>query len=260
MGLTPFDAVLLGVSLAGQLLLFFVLLKRQMYRVFPIFFTYIIYSSASDIAFLAFFRQASEHTYLLAYLANSIPEFLLQIGILIEVARNVLNPVKRSLPRASLYVFMGMIATSTLVALLLSMHSEPADLDRWSQYGVHANFGVAILRLAIFTAIASFSQMLGIGWRHHVLQIATGFLAYSVAVLLVEMLHRHTGVANESLYHLHEQFRIIGWCMVLGYWSYALSRIEAPRKEFSPKMASFLVSIGEASQNRRGASARGFRK
>ena len=38
----------------------------------------------------------------MAYFADNVLEFLLQIGILIEVARNVLNPVRRSLPRNSL--------------------------------------------------------------------------------------------------------------------------------------------------------------
>jgi hypothetical protein len=119
---------------------------------------------------------------------------------------------------------------------------------------------VAILRLAIFAGIAGFAQVLGIGWKNHVLQIATGYLAYSIAVLLVELLHRFSDFANPPLFHLHEQFRIIAWCMVLGYWSYALSRAEAARQEFSPKMAQFLISMSKGVQSNRNASARWYRK
>lgn len=209
---------------------------------------------------MLFFRHLSERAYLLAYFADNVPEFLLEIGVLIEVARNVLNPVRRSLPRASLYIFAAMLAIATGAALLLSAHSQPADVDRWSQYFVHVHFAVAILRLAIFAAIAGFSQMLGIGWGNHVLQIATGFLGYSIVVLLVELLHHFTGVANDSLYHMEEQFRTVGWCIALSYWSYALARKEAPRKEFSPKMANFLISIAEVSPSNRAASARWYRK
>src|SRR5208282_5823664 len=132
--------------------------------------------------------------------------------------------------------------------LLFTRHSQPANLDRWVQYFVYISFTVAILRVAIFAGIAGFSQFLGIGWKHHVLQIATGFLAYSIAVLVVELLHRHTGFASLPIYHIFDQFRIITWCMVLGYWSYILSRAEAARKEFSPQMAEFLVSISQASR------------
>ncbi len=257
---THFDGVLLALSFGGQLLLLVVLLRSRLYRNFPIFFLYILYSCVSDTFFLFVFRHLSERIYFWAYFVDNVPQSLLQIGILIEVARNVLYPVKRSLPPASVYVLMGMIAIGMLLALLLSMHSQPAKIDRWAQYFVHINFAVAILLIAIFAAIAGFSQLLGIGWRNHVLQIATGFLGYSIARLLVELLHRVTGVADQSLYHLHEQFRIIAWCMALGYWSYALSRIEAPREKFSPKMAEFLISIAEASRNNRNAAARWYRK
>jgi hypothetical protein len=262
MDLSHFDGALWLLSLVGQLLLAFVMLRTKLYREFPIFSSYILYASISDVCSFILFRHASERVYFWVYFSNNIPELMLQIGILVEMARNVLSPVKRSLPRASLYIFGVMLVAGTALALLLSMHSQPADLDRWAQYFLHINFAVAILRLAIFAAIAGFSQLLGIGWKNHVLQIAGGFLTYSIAVLMVQLLHRYTyaGVMNQDLSHLHEQLRIIVWCMVLGYWSYALSRGEATRREFSPKMAQFLISMSEAARETRTASARWYRK
>jgi hypothetical protein len=260
MDLSHFDALLLALSLAGQLLLSLVTVRSRVYRAFPVFCLYILYASVSDIAFLTLLRHVSERSYALAYFADNVAEFLLQIGILIEVARNVLNPVRRSLPRVALPLFLGMLLTAAMLAAVLSRNSQPAELDRWSHYFVHLSFGVAILRLAIFAVIAGFSQLLGIGWKNHVLQIATGFLAYSIAVLIVELLHRLTGFANGSLFHLQEQFRIVVWCMVLGYWSYSLSKLEATRKEFSPKMAEFLLSWGEIARSNRSTSSRWYRK
>jgi len=230
-----------------------VLTRRRLFRSFPIFFCYILFCVVSDLSFIVLFPHLSQKAYMRAYFAtNNVPELLLEIGILIEVARNVLNPVKRSLPRPALYVFAAMLVTGTLVALLLSTHSQPAELDRWSQYFVHVNLGVAILRVAIFAAIASFSQMLGIGWGNHVLQIATGLLGYSVVGLLVELMHHLTGVADPAVYYFQDQFRIVGWCVALGYWSFVLAKKEAPRKEFSPKMAEFLISIAEVSKKQPG--------
>jgi len=261
MNLKPISAILWALSLGGQILVLAVLTRRRLYRSFPIFFGYILFCVVSDLSFIVLFPHLSQKAYMRAYFAtNNVPELLLEIGILIEVARNVLNPVKRSLPRPALYVFAAMLVTGTLVALLLSMHSEPAKLDRWSQYFVHVNLAVAILRVAIFAAIASFSQMLGIGWKNHVLQIATGFLGYSVVVLLVEVLHHRTGLTNDFVYYFQDQFRIVAWCVALGYWSVALAKKEAPRREFSPKMASFLISIATGSQNDRPIPARWYRK
>jgi hypothetical protein len=257
---TSIDGVLLGISLAGQLLLLVVLMKRQLYRTFPLFCAFIAYSSLSDIGLFFLFGHISNDTAFRFYFVSDGVDILLQIGILLEIARNVMNPVKRSLPRSSLYIFGAMLATAVVATLLLSRHSPPAEVDRWAQYFVLISFTVAILRLLIFSVIAGFSQMLGIGWKNHVLQIATGLLGYSIIVLLVELLHRFSGVKDQALYHLHDQFRIISWCMVLGYWSYALSRAEATRKEFSPKMAEFLVSISQASRADETATARWYRK
>jgi uncharacterized membrane protein len=260
MGLTQIDVALLACGGAGHLLLLYLLLRRRLYKTFPMFTAYIFYSLISDLLFLIVFRHVSPGTYFVAYFANSVPEFLLQLGILIEVARNVLNPVKRSLPKASLWVFAAMLVSGTVLALLLSAESKPSELTRWSQYFVQINFSFAILRLVIFSAIAAFSQMLGIGWKNHVLQIATGFASYSIIILLVELLHHFTGVADSYRYHLHEQIRSLGWCMALGYWSYVLAKKEVPRREFSPKMASFLLSIADTGRDARSGAVRLYRK
>ena len=261
MNLTLIDAALWALSLGGELVVLGVLVRRRLYRPFPIFFGYILFCVVSDVSFIVLFPHLSQKAYMRAYFTmNNVPELLLEIGILIEVARSVLDPVKRSLPRPALYVFAGMLAVGTFAALLLSRHSQPAELDRWSQYFVHVNLAVAILRVAIFSVIASFSQMLGIGWKNHVLQIATGFLGFSIVALLIEVLHHIVGVTNASAYHLLDQFRVVGWCVALGYWSVALAKKEAPRREFSPKMASFLISIATGSQNDRPIPARWYRK
>jgi len=260
LSLTSIDGALWGISLAGQLLLLAVLFKQRLYRTFPLFCLYIAYTCLSDIGLFFLYSHTSQIAAYRMYSMSGGMDILLQIGILIEIGRNVLNPVKRSLPRASLYIFAAMFVVTAVITFLFARHSPPSEADHWAQFFLHFSYAVAILRLAIFSAIAGFSQLLGIGWKNHVLQIATGLLGYSIVVLLVELLHRFTGLKSQSLYHLHDQFRIISWCMVLGYWSYSLSRAEVARKEFSPKMAEFLISMSEVARSNRSASARWYRK
>jgi hypothetical protein len=260
MNLSGNDAVLWTVSLSGQLALLAVLIYRRIYRTFPIFTAYVLFSSVSDISVFLLFRHASPVTYFKIYFANNVPEFLLELGVLIEVAKGVLSPVGRSLPKISLIVFAGMLVSGTLLAILLSLHSEPAEIGRWSTYFLQINFTFAILRLIIFLAIVSFSQMLGIGWGNHVLQLATGFASYSFVILLVALMHRFLGVTDPYRYHMQDEFGVIGWCASLGYWSYSLAKKEAPRKEFSPRMATFLVSIADGARQDRIVATRSRRK
>jgi hypothetical protein len=243
MVLNQIDSALMVLGLVGQSLLLLVLLNRRFYRTFPIFFSYILYCVLTDLLFVIWFEHVSKRIYFEMYFASNVPEFLLELGVLFEVARSVVNPVKRSLPKSSLLVFGAMVVSGTMLACFLSIHSMPSQLTRWSQYFVQVHFTLAILRVVIFSAIVSFSQILGIGWKNHVMQIATGFAGYSLVILIVELLHRFSGVTNDGVYHYQEQLRIVAWCAALGYWSYALAKKEAPRKEFSPQMAKFLISI-----------------
>jgi hypothetical protein len=260
MHMTQIDALLWALSVAGQVVLLFVLFHRRLYRTFPVFCSYLLYSCFADLLFTYLIRHSSGSAYFNAYFANNVPEFLLQLGILVEVAWNVLNPVRRSLPRSSLYVLVAMVVSGTILALILALFSREADVRSWSRVFLQVNFGVAILRLVIFLAIALFSQMLGLSWKNHVFQIATGIASYSILILLVELMHHYTGASDDSRYHLLEQFRVVGWCLALGYWSYALAKKEAPRREFSPKMDSFLVSISETARENRIAATRMYRK
>jgi hypothetical protein len=262
MDITRSDELLLALSVVLQLLLCVVLFRSRLYRIFPIFFLCIFYSGATDAAFLPASRHMSEWTYFFVYFAQNLLQFLLELGIIVEVGFNVLNPVKRSLPRVAIYLFLGMIVVATALAVVLSMHAAPAQLSRWPQYYLRMNLTVAFLRLTIFGAVAVFSHFLGIGWKNHVLQIATGFLGYAIVFLFVEMLHHYSGAiaTNPARYHLLDQIRILGWCTVLGYWSYTLSRKEAPRKEFSPQMAKFLVSISQASRTNLTTAEKTYRK
>jgi hypothetical protein len=258
--LTHIDGALWTLGVVGQIFLFFILINRRLYRTSPIFTTYILYASISDIVVATLFLHASPRTYFVVYFVNTVPEYLLQLGILVEVAYNVVSPVKRSLPKRSLYLLGALLAGGAIFTLLFSMNSKPDSFPSWSERFVQLNFTFAILRLVIFSAIACFSQMLGIGWKNHVLQIATGFASYSIITLLIELLHRSAGTTDVYRYHLYEQFRIVGWCMALGYWSYVLARKEAVRKEFSPGMASFLISMSEALGQSRENAVRLYRK
>src|SRR5271170_5789611 len=162
MKITNLDNALWALSLAGQLCLLLIMVYRKLYRHFPILTAYLFYSSLSDSLFFFIFRHWSQKAYFQAYFADLVPEFMFQIAILLEVAFNIVRPVRRSLPKSALLVLAGMLVSGTVLALVLSIRSSPTQLTHWGQYFAQLNFAVAILRVIIFSAITVFSQMLGI--------------------------------------------------------------------------------------------------
>jgi hypothetical protein len=117
---------------------------------------------------------------------------------------------------------------------------------------------MAILRLATFLLIAGFSQLLGLNWKNHVLQLASGLAFYAVVTIIVDFSQSHLrgGPEYGRQFFALDHLRIGGYLCTLYFWSYAFAKKEAPRKEFSPQMAKFLVSMSSTAQRQRAVLAR----
>jgi hypothetical protein len=111
------------------------------------------------------------------------------------------------------------------------------------------NLGMALLRLGIFAAIAFFAQMLGISWKNHVLQLATGLAFYSTVSLIVATIQSSMGLTNQ--FHPLGQIQVASYLGTLAFWVWSFVRQEAPRKEFSPQMQNFLLSIAGTTRSAR---------
>jgi hypothetical protein len=187
--------------------------------------------------------------YFRVYSALQVPQYILGIAVLVELARNVMLPVKRSLPAGSLAILGVLLILGGAVTYLLAAHSNSGTLlNRMGDIYLTISLTNAILRIVCFIVIAGFAQMLGIGWKNHVVQLATGLAFYGAVDLLVRIAHaRLSSGANLGAYYtqfrLLDELRVIGYLSTLTFWCWSFARKEAPRKEFSPQMAGFLVSM-----------------
>src|SRR6185437_14851170 len=109
-----------------------------------------------------------------------------------------------------------------------------------------------------FLLIAGFSQILGLSWKNHVLQLSTGLAFYSLVQLSVELIQSqlHAGSSYAIQYQMWSQIGVIGYLCTLSFWCYAFLKKEAPRKEFSPQMAKILVSLSGGAKRQHAVLAR----
>jgi hypothetical protein len=105
--------------------------------------------------------------------------------------------------------------------------------------------------MLIFAAIAGFAQLLGIGWRNRVLQLATGLSFYSAVELIVSLVGRYHG-DSPSL----EATGIVATTLELAYFNWVFATKEAARREFSPQMEQFLVTLAGRARTARTALVR----
>lgn len=248
------------LSVAAETSLLAILAARRLYRIFPVFSLYVFWQLISDLGLLYIMSQAHgwfpQHFIATYYSSLAIAD-VLELGILLEIAANVLSPAGQSLRKKILYFFLGAIIVIGIGAMFAAVYANNAAFSHRSAFIV-MDTTAAILRLIIFLLLAAFAQVLGLSWKNHVLQLASGLAFLSIVMLVSQIAQSrlHSGAEFSSQYHFWGEVEAAGYLCTLSFWCYAFLKKEAPRKEFSPQMARILVSISGTAQRQRAALAR----
>jgi hypothetical protein len=227
------------VSLLGVLAeigLFVVLVARRQWKTFPSFTLYIAFNLVYDIG-LSALTVAQPHVGFLLALGLLPLQYLLELGVLLEIAWNVLRPVHSFLPVGSIRVFSGLVVFALLGGSLLAWHLGNTG-HKLDDFKAPLDLVVGLLRMLIFVATAGFAQLLGIGWRNRVLQLATALSFYAAVDLVVSLVERYSG-GSDNLEHI----RALAYVLELGFLVWAFTTKEVRRREFSPQMEQFLVTL-----------------
>jgi len=223
------------------------LLYRRVWRTLPVFLIYSIWTLVGSVGAYAtiYYRPSA---YLTAYLAEMIVDSVLQFGVLVELAWSILRPVRTSLPRSSLVVVGALILAVGAAIWPFAAIPGAANLPRELASLMRLEQTFSILRVLVFLALASFSQLLSIGWRDRELQIATGLGFNSLIGLAVAMLHTHAPI---RMYPLLNQIVVASYLCSLLYWIVSFAQKEAERREFSPQMQNLLLAVAGAARTTR---------
>ena len=236
------DTAVLFASIVGEAVVCCLLLRRKTWLTMPCFCIYVFFTLASDLTGSLILWKMSGLVYGRYYFAQTILDSLLQFTVLVELAWSVLSPVRASLPRYSLVVLSILIALAGLAIWPLAGMAIPQNFVGLNITLFQLQETFAILRVVGFLLMASFSQLLSIGWRDRELQIATGLGFYSIISLLVALFHSHQAKGPE--YHWPDQALSLCYVGTLFYWIYSFATKEQERKEFSPQMQQFLLLMG----------------
>jgi hypothetical protein len=228
------------------------LVGRHIFRTFPIFTSYLVWSLISDAA--AFTTQHFySANFLKVFLVLLITDSLFQFGVLVELLWSVLRPIRASLPRWSLFAVAALIVIVGAIVWPLATGPGHVNSPLANRLLFHVYETFAILRILFFLLLAGCSQLLSIGWRDRELQIATGLGFYSLVSLAVWM--NHAGQTYGPQYHLLDQIVAVSYVCSLAYWGVCFATKEAERREFTPQMQSLLLAMAGTARSTRIALA-----
>jgi hypothetical protein len=257
------DGVLWTLGVVGEMLLLGIFFFRRLHFVFPIFTAYLIWVLISDPILLLVL--SSEHAGVRSYYPHifftfSIIQFFLELLVLVEIGANVARPARKALPKAALVFLAVLVVLIGVGAFFYATSVNAATLNHPRTVFV-ADCTMAILRLVTFLIIAGLAQVLGLGWKNYVLQLASGLAFYAAVTLIAALARSHlrSGPDYVEEYRHLTQLGVVGYLCSLYYWCFSFVRQEAPRKEFNSKMSELLVSIAGTTKQQQSIVARKHR-
>lgn len=242
--------ILIG-GMAAEVALLLLLIRGSVFKTFPAFFIYLCWSLFSDGA-LYYVRTKFPDNFFQIYVIQLIVDSIMIFALLVEVAWNVLRPIRNSLPKYSWIGIAILVAIGGAIVWPIAGMTAPDGLYAQGKNLFILQQTPAILRAVFFLALAAFSQLLSIGWRDRELQIATGLGFFSIMSLAVTMIHTHqTGNAQWGIYHWLDLAVSFSYLGALFYWVYAFATQPAERREFTPQMKTMLLAVAGAARSAR---------
>ena len=225
------------------------LLYRRVWRTLPTFCLYCIWDILSNVAALLITRHYPLAVYFKVYFVQTIVDSILQFSVLVELAWSLLRPLRASLPRKTLIVLAVLILLAGAAVWPFSAVPGLTHVSKQAHLLLQLQQTTSILRILFFLFLAAGSSFLSISWRDRELQVATGLGFVSLFGFTAVMLHAHETTASQFQYL--NQVLVASYLFCLSYWVYCFLQQEAQRREFTPQMQNFLLTVAGAAHSSR---------
>jgi hypothetical protein len=226
---------------AGPLLnaaLLCVILLRRRLRTFPLLACWCMLTIVSAAVLFFTYRIGSDHTYALVYWIVEGLDALLQIGVIIEVARIVFRPGTGATRGIRL---APMIGATALISFVVVWWVHPTSVTHAGVWEIRGDLFTSLIVSATFALVLLLSQKQGRHWRSHVMSIGYGLMVWAVVTLVIGLLHGYWGR------HMHylgvEHARMFVYLCILCYWFFALWRDEPEKEQPSAEMRDAILRL-----------------
>jgi hypothetical protein len=237
----PFlDTVLWAAGPVLNAALVAVMCLRRRLRTFPVLASWCIFTILSAIAHFFVYRLGSDRVYAFVYWIAEGLDALFQIGVVIEVARAVFQPLGSPLRKSRLWI-TSLIGCCVLISFAIVRWIHPAALTQAGVWEIRGEIFTSLVIGGMFTLVLIESQRLGLHWRSHVMSIGYGLMVWVAVTLIIGLLHGYWGT------HLHylgvEHIRMVVYLSILCYWIVALWRDEPERGVPPPEIHEAILQV-----------------
>jgi hypothetical protein len=185
--------------LALQLAIAFVMWRRKLVRIFPIFFGYTVLVVSRDIVLL--FLHNPGPAYFFVYWWGDALAVLLGLGVIFEALRNIFPPYPfLRVVLKSVWILGGIAAVTAVLMLVFSNGGTGAE--RVFESMILLERPARFLQVCLLIIVITLMSRLGLSWHQYSLGIVAGFGIYSALDLLTLELRGHLHFVTDATFVL----------------------------------------------------------
>jgi hypothetical protein len=240
MNLSALDWLLVVATSVGTTAVFAVLIVRRRWKDFPVFTAYMGFDALLVPVLSVIVRYGSAACYRDVYWSSILIEFILQLGVIWEIARIVLRPTGTWVRDAKrTFILWG--AIGILAAAALPWLVSPPSASFLGGLAVRGNLFTSLVICELIAVLTRTSKSLGLGWRNHVMALGNGWTVWAVVAILVSGLHSYFG--GKLYFGTLEHVRMFAYVVTLGYWMVQFWLEEPARQPISPELSNYIQAL-----------------
>lgn len=163
-----------------QAVIVFGMVRRNLVKSFPIFFSYSVVVLSGGIAALFFKRNTNPSSTI--YWCTEVLAVLLGFAVIFEILRHILPPYSSpSFVMNLVWILAGLFGVTALLMLVLA--KPTAGNYSAIEVVLLAERSVRFLQASVLIVVIALMSVLGITWQHESLGILVGFGVYSTVAL-----------------------------------------------------------------------------
>lgn len=235
------ERLIWAVCLVLNFGLLLVLLVRGRWRQFPVLMLWMAVLIARTLILFFVYLHGSRHWYYLIYVGGSWVDFLLQLGLVLEIARIVLRPTGTWVQDARAY-FVAAGVAGTVIAALLAWWISPPGTVRFV-WQIRGNLFTSLVICELCTVVSMTANRLGLGWRSHVVAVAQGFTVWTSIMLLSTAFQSYLGAGNYRGYVGLDHVRELAYVAAISWMILQLWHQEPERQPISADLQEYILAL-----------------
>ena len=178
-----------------QPLIAVVIIRRELFRQFPVYTIYTIYQVVTiPVIYAELALQVSRLHYAYTWYPLQMCSIALAFGVIFELFRFVLEPYD-ALKRVWRVIFVVAAAVLVTISVLWIVYGSGPQADRLTQTMNLLTRSLRLIQAGLMVLLFALSRSLGLSWRSYSFGLALGYGMYAVVELVLNAMRTQYGNA-----------------------------------------------------------------